>query len=191
MLKIMFQNIKIPWGAIKELALFVFWIAVIVLPIRFYIAQPFIVNGQSMDPTFKNGQYLLVDQISYRFSEPQRGDVVIFRLPTEPKRYLIKRLVGLPGETIKISGSQVFIKDGDDEEYTPLNEDFIVFNNNSEIEQVLGEGEYFFMGDNRANSADSRAFKAVDRKFIIGRAIIRLFPPTKISWFPGKIEYNY
>ena len=86
----------------KEIIKFALLAVIIVLPIRFFIAQPFIVSGASMDPTFADKQYLIVDQISYRFDGPKRGDVIIFRYPLNTKKFFIKRIVGLPSKTIKI-----------------------------------------------------------------------------------------
>src|SRR3990167_9889845 len=84
---------------------------IIVTPIRMFIAQPFIVNGSSMDPTFATGQYLIVDEISYRFNEPKRGDVIVLRYPRDPKKFFINRIVGLPGDTVEIQEGVVTIKD--------------------------------------------------------------------------------
>ncbi len=184
------EKIKNFWPTIKELIFFTIWVAIIVLPIRMFIAQPFVVSGQSMDPTLHNGQYLIVDQITYRISEPQRGDVVIFRLPADPKRFLIKRLIGLPGETIKIDGESIYIKNTDSD-YIKLDEDFIIYPKAANLEQTLSSNEYFLLGDNRANSLDSRFFGSIEREYLVGRALIRLFPIEKINWLPGKFNYNY
>src|SRR6185295_2417670 len=92
-----------------ELLKFAVIALIIVVPIRFFVAQPFIVSGASMDPTFHNGQYLIVDELSYRFSPPQRGDVIIFRYPRDPSQFFIKRIIGLPGETVKIQGGSISI----------------------------------------------------------------------------------
>lgn len=172
----------------KEFIVFILLTFAIVLPIRMYIAQPFIVSGESMDPTFATGQYLIVDQITYRLNEPQRGDVVIFRLPQEPSRFLIKRLIALPGETIKIDGNTIYIKKPGSEEFFILNDSFITHHKETQLEETLEDNEYFLLGDNRANSLDSRFFGTIDRKFLVGRALVRLFPFNKIDWMPGKYE---
>src|SRR3989344_4971247 len=94
---------------IKETLRLFLSVLLIVLPIRFFIAQPFIVSGASMVPTFHDGEYLIVDQISYRFEEPERGEVIIFKYPNDTSKYYIKRIIGLPGENIKVIGSEVTI----------------------------------------------------------------------------------
>jgi len=172
----------------KEFISFILLTLAIVLPIRFFIAQPFIVSGESMDPTFATGQYLIVDQLTYRLDEPDRGDVIVFRLPQEPSRFLIKRLIGLPGETVKIVGTQVSVKEIDSDNFRDLSENYITHEKEANLEEILGEGEYFVLGDNRANSLDSRFFGTIDEKFLVGRALVRLFPFNKMDWKPGKFN---
>jgi signal peptidase I len=172
----------------KEFIVFILITFAIVLPIRAYIAQPFIVSGESMDPTFATGQYLIVDQITYRLSEPDRGDVVVFRLPQDPSRFLIKRLIALPGETVKIDGEIIYVKKVGAEDFIQLNNDYVTHPKSTNLEETLEEDEYFVLGDNRANSLDSRFFGTIDRKFLVGRALVRLFPFNKINWMPGKFE---
>src|SRR3990167_9915226 len=96
-----------------ELLKFVLIAAAIVFPIRLFVAQPFIVSGASMDPTFSNGQYLIVDELSYRLQDPARGDVIIFRYPKNPKEFFIKRIIGLPTETVSINGNAITITKAD------------------------------------------------------------------------------
>jgi signal peptidase I len=184
--KIIRKEEKWSW---KEFFSFIFLTLVIVLPIRFFIAQPFIVQGESMDPTFETGQYLIVDQLTYRFNEPERGDVVIFKLPKEVTggRFLIKRMIGLPGETVRIDGTDIYIKQPGQEEFR-LDDEFVEHPKETLLMETLGEKEYFVLGDNRANSLDSRFFGTVDRKYLVGRALVRLFPLTKIDWMPGDIN---
>ncbi|MEK7596135.1 MAG: signal peptidase I, partial [Patescibacteria group bacterium] len=79
----------------------------IIIPVRFYIAQPFIVSGNSMDPSFLNGDYLIIDEISYQFKKPERGEVVVFRYPLDPSKFFIKRIIGLPGETVRIQNGAI------------------------------------------------------------------------------------
>ncbi|MBU6431364.1 MAG: signal peptidase I [Patescibacteria group bacterium] len=171
----------------KELIKFVLLAAVIVLPIRFFIAQPFIVSGGSMDPTFANGQYLIVDEISYRFEKPRRGDVIIFRYPLDTKKFFIKRIIGLPSETITISGGKVSVTDKEGKKSPPFEEPYI----DSKIDTgdrnpiTLKNDEYFVMGDNRTESFDSRYWGPLKESLIIGRPFARLFPITKINLLPG------
>ncbi len=160
---------------------------IIVIPIRMFVAQPFIVSGASMDPTFATGQYLIVDEISYRLNEPTRGDVVIFKYPLNPKQYFIKRLIGMPGETVTVNEQgQVFIKDASGKTTITMKEPYVEFMKSDSVNQTLGPNEYFLMGDNRAGSFDSRVWGPVKRNFIIGRAFLRLFPITKVDVLPGE-----
>lgn len=169
-----------------ELLRFTLVVLAIIIPIRVFIAQPFIVNGESMMPTLENGDYLIIDEISYNRIEPSRGEVIVFRYPTNHKRFLIKRIIGLPGESITIEGSKVSIIKNDgtniqlEEEY--LNGDFSTYGS-----WELSDDQYFVMGDNRRNSSDSRAWGLLDKDLIIGRTFLRLFPVTDIGLNPGKI----
>lgn len=154
----------------------------IVLPIRYFLFQPFIVKGESMSPSFESGDYLIVDEISYRFSEPQRGDVVVFKYPKDESQRFIKRVIGLPGETIVIENGQVSITKIDgtitilDEVYLP--DDLKTY---GDANTSLKSDEYFVMGDNRTYSYDSRSWGVVPEKNIIGKASLRLYPVTEIS----------
>lgn len=156
----------------------------VILPIRLFVAQPFIVSGASMSPTFHDKEYLIVDEISYRFHEPARGDVVIFKYPGDESVYFIKRIIGLPGETVTLRGNQVEITRTDGERVT-LSEPYIVYGSQDQGSRTLGEGEYFVMGDNRAESFDSRRWGALPQKDLVGRALVRLFPFTRIDFDPG------
>lgn len=162
---------------------------IIVVPVRIFIAQPFIVSGTSMDPTFKDKQYLIVDELSYHLGNPVRGDVVVFKFPKNPQQYFIKRVIGLPGETVIIDGhGQVTIKESDGKTVLTLNEPYVVYPKDDNIERVLKPSEYFMMGDNRAGSFDSRAWGPVDRNLIVGKAFLRLFPLDALSILPGQFR---
>lgn len=161
----------------------------IVVPIRLFIAQPFIVSGASMDPTFHDKQYLIVDELSYHLGDPVRGDVAIFKFPKDLKKYFIKRVIGLPGETVFIDNKgNVSIKDKDGNIVLTLNEPYVVYTKNDPVERALGAGEYFMMGDNRAGSFDSRAWGPVNRDLIVGKAFLRLFPLSTIDVLPGQFR---
>lgn len=161
----------------------------IVLPIRLFIAQPFIVSGASMNPTFTNGQYLIVDELSYHLGNPARGDVVIFKYPKNPKQYFIKRVIGLPGETVVVNEQgQVIIKDIAGKETLTMKEPYVEFTKSDSVTLTLGVDEYFMMGDNRAASFDSRMWGPVKRDLVVGKAFLRLFPFTTASVLPG--EYH-
>lgn len=171
---------------IKELIRFIVLAAIIIVPFRIFIAQPFVVNGASMDPTFETNQYLIVERLSYRSHEPQRGDVIVFRYPNNPSDFYIKRIIGLPGETVMIKGGDVYIQEVGSIESYKLEEPYIAFQSNNNITTKVGQGEYFVMGDNRPNSSDSRTWGTLDREFIIGKAFLRLLPLNKIDFHPGE-----
>lgn len=179
----------------------------IVIPIRVFIAQPFMVSGESMYKTFDNGNYLIVDELSYRFDEPQRGDVIVFKVPpkglelsnykTDKTVYFIKRIIGLPGETVEIQGDKIKIYNDSNKEGFFLDEPYAYIDKLSPNSAVfsdinkrvsLSESEYFVMGDNRYNSSDSRFWGALPEENIKGRAFLRLFPINNISVLPG--DYN-
>ncbi|MFA6753659.1 MAG: signal peptidase I [Candidatus Paceibacterota bacterium] len=152
----------------------------IVIPIRYFLFQPFVVQGESMQPSFSTGDYLIVDQISYRFKEPQRGEVIILRSPSEPSQRLIKRVIGLPSEGVEIKeGDLAIIKEG---ERLILEEDYL-FNGSlkGDFSILLNENEYFVLGDNRDFSYDSRRFGVIKKENIIGRVLFRLLPVSSVS----------
>ncbi|MFH1402427.1 MAG: signal peptidase I [Patescibacteria group bacterium] len=156
----------------------------IVLPFRIFIAQPFLVSGASMSPNFETGHYLIVDQLSYNFKKPERGEVIIFRYPKNPKKFFIKRITGLPFETVILEDEKITIKNEAMPDGFELQETYIASFSNNNSTVVLGEGEYFVLGDNRPASSDSRIWGVLPEELIIGRAFIRLFPFTKIELFP-------
>lgn len=169
---------------------YIIFALVIVVPFRIFIAQPYIVSGSSMYPTFENGDYLIVDQISKRFELPKRGSVVIILNPKYPKestKYFIKRLIGFPNEEINIVQGKVSIKGNSHEEFT-LEEDFVVYPKIENYNIKLDSNEYFVMGDNRAGSSDSRSWGPIKKDAIIGIPIIRLLPIKNIEILPGKFE---
>lgn len=157
----------------------------VALPIRYFIAQPFIVNGASMIPTFENGEYLIIDEASYYFfREPARGDVVVFRYPLNPKQFFIKRVIGLPNERVEIGSGNVMIKNDEHPSGFILPESYLPedLRTSGDIALKLSDKEYFVMGDNREFSSDSRRWGALDRKFITGRALVRMWPLSEIGF---------
>ena len=141
-----------------EFLKFILITAIIVVPVRLWVAQPFLVSGASMESTFQNGNYLIVDEISYHLRAPKKNEVVIFRYPKDPSKFFIKRIIGLPGESVTENGKTTF----------------------------LDNDEYFVMGDNRDASSDSRIWGPVKEDLIIGRAFIRLWPLNEMEINPGK-----
>lgn len=161
--------------------------------IRFFIAAPFIVSGASMEPTFDDLQYLIVDRVSYDFLEPQRGDVIVFDLPQNTSRALIKRVIGLPGETVRLENNAVTIVNSEHPDGFTLAEPYLDAHNlggATDMAITLGPDQYFVLGDNRKVSADSRLWGTLPREDIVGRVFVRLFPFTKIGILPGEARYN-
>lgn len=171
----------------KEIIFYTVFALFIVIPVRTWIAQPFVVNGSSMDSTFKDGEYLIVDELSYRFHEPSRGDVLIFKYPEDPSKYFIKRLIGLPGETVSIKGDIVSVINAEHPNGFVLNEPYTHSRTFGNTNVTLTSDEYFVMGDNRLVSSDSRVWGPLPKSDLIGRPIIRLLPFTKIGILPGEI----
>ncbi len=170
-----------------ELLKFALIAIIIVVPLRLFVAKPFIVSGASMEPAFDTGQYLIIDELSYRFNDPKRGDVVIFRYPNDPTQYFIKRVIGLPGETVHIERGEVSVTQADGTTLK-LSESYIVHHGNgADMNVKLKDGEYFVMGDNRPESSDSRIWGVLPRENIVGRAFVRLLPLQDIAILPGSI----
>jgi signal peptidase I len=162
---------------------------IIVLPIRFFVAQPFLVSGDSMAPTFHDGDYLVIDKLWYDFHKPQRGDVIIMEYPLNPAIYFVKRIVGLPGETIGVHNGIVTIVGATGT--STLSEPYIILPSfkMEDSTTTLAADEYFVLGDNRTQSSDSREWGPLQTKFIVGRAFMRLFPWNEIHILPG--EYRF
>ena len=153
--------------------------AVIVIPIRTFIFQPFLVRGSSMEPNYHQGDYLIVDQLSYRFRQPERGEVIVFDSPQPPERRFIKRVIGLPGETVTLEDGLIYIENGDKR---ALNEfDYIEGDTPGSFSETLGDNEYFVLGDNREASLDSRSWGTLPSDHIIGRVSIQLSPFSTLA----------
>ena len=169
------MNRSNPIWEIFKVVVAVFVVAII---IRYFVFQPFIVDGSSMEPNFHNNEYIIVQKISYYVSTPHRGDVVVLKYPNDTSIDYIKRIIGLPGETIKILNGNVYING------KLLNEPYLTAGQKTTIDgsltvpyQVtLESGQYFVMGDNRDHSADSREGWVLPKDDIIGRASIVLYP---------------
>lgn len=160
-------------------------ICLLVFLILRYVGQRTVVNGDSMDNTLAHGQSLIMDKISYRFSDPDRFDIIIFPGPLEDGKhpYYIKRIIGMPGETVQIKDGKVYI---DDEELTDDTYGITDYINEPGIAAeplTLGEDEYFCLGDNRPVSYDSRYEEVgpVSRSEIIGKVWIRIWPLSKFG----------
>ncbi|OGY41840.1 MAG: signal peptidase I [Candidatus Buchananbacteria bacterium RBG_13_36_9] len=167
----------------------------IIIPVRYFLIQPFYVKGASMEPSFHDHEYLIINEITYRINEPQRGDIIVFRYPKDPSQYFIKRIIGLPGEKIKIKDGKIFIYNSQYENGIELTEqiylpDELETPNLGKTEYILENDQYFVLGDNREASLDSRRFGPVPRRLIIGKAWIRGWPFDKITIFKSP-AYNF
>src|SRR3990167_9205500 len=149
----------------------------IIIPIRYFLIQPFYVKGASMEPNFYDHEYLIIDELSFRFREPVRGEIVVFRYPRDPSQFFIKRVIGLPGETVEVTDGNIIIYNTEHPNGLMLEEDYLEDEQTNGKERVtLGENEYFVFGDNRDASLDSRSFGPVTRKDLIGRVWVRGLP---------------
>jgi len=176
-------------GELLQVALLV---TAIVLPIRYFLIQPFYVKGASMEPNFYDHEYLIIDELTYRFRDPRRGEIAVFRYPTDPSQFFIKRIIGLPGDTVTIRNGEVFVKAGHGEaarldEGTYLSDGVVT---SGEESVKLNDGEYFVLGDNRGASLDSRFFGSVKRPLIVGRVMLRGWPLDKVTVFETP-EYSF
>lgn len=147
--------------------------------IRTFLVQTFVVQGKSMEPNYFNRDYLLVDKVSYRFSEPRRGQIVVFRNPENRRVDFVKRVIGLPGEAVTVSDGRVSVNGRLLEEHYLSGVKTEAFDEIAEVQ--LGESEYFVMGDNRENSLDSRRIGPISRADFIGRVFVRVLPPQRFS----------
>ena len=171
--------------------------AIIVLPIRYFIFQPFIVKGESMLPNFHSGDYLIVDQISYKIKDPKRGDVIVFKYPLDVSQRYIKRIIGLPYEKVEIINGEIIISkvtseglEGNSEKLILSEEEYLPNFKDTEggLSVTLSENEFFVLGDNRQFSYDSRKWGILPQKNIIGKAIFRVFPVQNMLYIR---ETNY
>ncbi len=172
----------------------------IILPIRYFVFQPFIVSGSSMEPNYSNGQYLIIDEISYRMNDPQRGDVVVIRYPKDRKQFFIKRVIGLPGEQITVDNGRITIVNDEHPNGVTLSEVYLpsqglTFPHNTSVvggrkTLTLKDDEYFMMGDNRLASSDSRDWGPLNRKDMIGKVFVRVLPLSEFAKFSTP-EYTF
>lgn len=164
-----------------ELTKIVILAGITVFVVRHFIFKPFYVQGQSMEPTFFEKEYLIINQFTYRFRAPERGEIVVFRPPTGVKDFYLKRIIGLPGERVRVENNNVIVCNTQchvlDETYL----DGIETEGN--VRLTLGPDQYFVMGDNRPHSFDSRRFGAVDESLIVGKIWFRGFPFERIGTF--------
>ena len=165
----------------------------IILPVRYFVFQPFIVSGSSMEPNYSNGQYLIIDEISYRTRDPKRGEVIVLKYPNDRSQYFIKRVIGLPAEKVQIDNGRVTIYNDQHPDGIELDESYLPnqglsFPHNSSLiggkkTITLKEDEYFMMGDNRLASSDSRDWGPLNRNDMVGKVFIRALPLSEFHKF--------
>jgi signal peptidase I len=160
----------------KDIVKIVFFALLIIVPIRYFVVQPFFVEGASMEATYQDGDYLLVDKISYLLGGPARGEVIVFRFPNDPEKVFIKRIIGLPGETIVVERGIVTIYNVENPNGFELAEAYLTEETTNSTQVTLGEEEFFVMGDNRDASYDSRGWGPLKERFIIGKVFLRAWP---------------
>ena len=139
-----------------------------------------------MEPNFFDKEYLIIDEISYRLRAPQRGEVIVFKYPENPKEYFLKRIIALPGERVKISEGKITIYNQEHPEGVVLDEPYLPADLLTSGERTfvpLNENQYFVLGDNRDNSYDSRRFGAVDKSLVVGRVFVRGWPFNRAQVF--------
>ena len=157
----------------------------IIIPVRYFLIQPFYVKGASMEPNFYDHEYLIIDEISYRLGEPERGDIIVFRYPNDPSQFFIKRIIALPFETIALNNGQIKISNKKTPDGFILDENNYLPNTHTQgnTSITLEADQYFIMGDNRSSSLDSRMFGPIERTDIIGRVWVRGWPFNRITVF--------
>ncbi|MEA2113042.1 MAG: signal peptidase I [Patescibacteria group bacterium] len=151
----------------------------IIIPIRYYLIQPFFVYGASMEPNFSDGQYLIINEFGYRLNDPQRGEVIVFKYPLNPSQYYIKRIIGLPDETVEVKDGRVVIYNSGFPEGRVLDESSYLPDNrvtSGSVKIELQGDEYFVLGDNRQASSDSRRWGRLSEEYIIGQVWVRAWP---------------
>lgn len=164
----------------------------IILPVRYFVIQPFYVKGASMEPNFLDKDYLIINEFIYRFKEPERGDIIVFKNPRNQEEFFIKRVIGLPGEKVKVFDNRIEIYNEENPQGIIINEPYLPEGRNTrgtEMEE-LGKGEYYVFGDNRDNSLDSRVFGAIKIDSIVGKVWVRGWPLDRFSIFKHEY-YNF
>lgn len=162
----------------------------IIIPIRYFLIQPFYVKGASMEPNFYDHEYLIIDELTYRFRDPVRGEIVVFRYPKDPDQFFIKRVIAFPGETVEITGGKVMLYTAEHPNGVLLEEEYLNGEyTNGQKRVTLAQDEYYVLGDNRDSSLDSRSFGPIDRDDIIGRVWVRGLPLSRIGTFESP-QYN-
>lgn len=170
-------------GFLFEVVQIVVISSAIIIPIRYFLIQPFYVKGASMEPNFYDHEYLIIDELTYRFRDPYRGEIVVFKYPRDPSQYFIKRVVGLPGETIEVTDGNVTLYNTEHPNGLVLEETYLEESTTGKVRVTLADDEYYVLGDNRDSSLDSRSFGPITRDDVIGRVWVRGLPLDRIGTF--------
>ena len=171
------------WGIAREIIETILLAAVIWLAVNFATAR-YVVDGQSMEPNLHTGPFLIVSRLAYKFGTPQRGDIIVFDFPGNPADDYVKRIIGLPGDTVTIQEGQIFVNDNRLEEPYLPDERMMPFQGR----WVVPQDSYFVLGDNRAHSSDSRSWGMLPQDAIIGKAWLSYWPPQNWGAIP---HYDY
>ncbi len=171
---------------------------IIIIPVRVFLFQPFFIEGSSMDPNFHDGQYLVVSEFGYKqtkisektlikpFKSIVRQDVIVFRYPRNPSQFFIKRVIGLPGESVEVKQGKIYIYNEEHPEGFILDEKAYIGNNiltQDMSRRDVKQDEYYVMGDNRMNSSDSRIFGPINKDKVIGRVLLRVWPTSEFTLY--------
>lgn len=163
----------------------------IILPIRYFIIQPFYVKGASMEPNFYDKDYLIINELIYRLEEPKRGDIIVFRNPRNTEEFFIKRVIGLPHDKIKIYNNRVYLYNEENSDGVELKEYYLPDGRETRGNEVIEvkDDEYYVLGDNRDRSLDSRVFGPINKDSMVGKVWLRGWPLNNVTIFKG-VEYN-
>ncbi len=167
-----------------EVLKILFLAGITIIVVRYFLFKPFYVKGASMEPSYYASEYLIVDELTYRFREPQRGEVVIFKAPIAEKDFYIKRIIALPGERVKVGQGKIVIYNEAHPQGFVLNESYIVEETPGTDTITVADNEYYVLGDNRDASLDSRVFGAISKDLIVGKAWLRGWPFTRVGIVP-------
>lgn len=184
-------------GAVATVGLvFIEFLKIIVLAgitiflVRYFLFKPFIVKGESMEPNYSPKDYLIIDELSYRFREPDRGEVIVFRAPVGAKDFYLKRVLALPGERVKVEDEKVIVFNEDHPQGVVVEESYVFEPTPGSVSYNLTQEEYFVMGDNRDASFDSRKFGPITSNDIVGRTWLRGWPLQALTIFDTP-TYNF
>ncbi len=166
-----------------ELIKVVILAGITIVLVRHFLFKPFYVKGESMDPAYLEKDYLIINQFSYKLfrHQPNRGEVIVFRAPIQQKDFYLKRVIGLPGERVKVEEGKVIVYNEDHPQGIVIKEDYLVETTPGSASVTLGPDQYFVLGDNRNASYDSRRFGPINKDSIVGRTWIRGWPFNRLG----------